>query len=160
MTPDQVPGLLVGISSKVNDAAGPAVLGMANAYQARVSGRTLRTYFNAVDMPTPSPIGSPPAWVSGTLARSVHVFDEQLGGPVASAKVAPDTVYARIQELGGVIVPKRARYLRFPYDGRIWFKKSVTLRRHPYMKPTTDEMVSDGSLTAVAAAVFEIAVWG
>jgi hypothetical protein len=160
MTPDQVPGLLEAISARVNDAAGPAVLGMANAYQARVSGVTLRTFFNAEDMPTPSPVGSPPAWVSGTLARSVHVFDEQLGGPVASAKVAPDTIYARIQELGGVIRPIRFRYLRFPYDGRIWYKKSVKLNPHPYMRPTTEAMVADGSLTAIAAAVFETSVWG
>jgi hypothetical protein len=160
MTPDQVPGLLEAISARVNDAAGPAVLGMANAYQARVSGVTLRTFFNAVDMPSPSPPGSPPAWVSGTLARSVHVFDEQLGGPIASAKVAPDTIYARIQELGGTIFPHRFRFLRFPYAGYIHYRKSVTLPSRPYMRPTTEEMVADGSLTAIAAAVFESSVWG
>lgn len=160
MTPNQLPGMFMLISTRVDNAAGPVVLGMANAYQRRVQRVTLRKYSNVANMPTPSPIGEPPAWVSGDLARSVEVTPGILEGPVATASVAPHMVYARIQELGGIVRPVRARFLRFPYAGRIWYKKFVRLHEHPYMRPTTEDMVADGSFTGTAMAVFEAVVWG
>jgi hypothetical protein len=52
--------------------------------------------------PTPSAPGTPPAMISGDLAASI-VPGELVGeGGVWSITIGPTTVYARIQELGGV----------------------------------------------------------
>lgn len=46
--------------------------------------------------------GSPLHMRSGALAGSVKVTFSEMGGLTSRARVAPTTVYARIQELGGV----------------------------------------------------------
>lgn len=160
MTPDQLPAMFEAIQARVNDAAGTVVLGLAYSYQARVQGVTLRLHSHGVDLKTNAPPGGPPAWVLGNLARSVEVKPIVTQGPVAIASVAPHVVYARLQELGGHIYPKRHRFLRFPLNGRIYYKEHVYVPPRPYMRPTTDAMVADGSFTERAMATFEFAVWG
>jgi hypothetical protein len=148
------------ISARVNDAAGPCVMAMANAYQERVQSVTLRRYTHSRNSITPSPPGEPPAWVSGTLARSVAVYPHNLAGPRATAGVSPGTVYARIQETGGDIYPRRAKWLSWVREGKRWYSKHSHLPPRPYMSRTTEDMIGDGSLSAVAAAAFEKEVWG
>lgn len=161
MLPGTLPYVLARVASRANNAAGPAVIAMSRAYQRRVSRVTLRTYFNAIDMPSPAPTPEgPPAMQTGNLARSVKVFPGNLAGPRAEAKVAPTVVYARLQELGGHIYPIRFQWLRFPYGGMIHFRKHVYVPPRPYMRPTTEKMIADGSLTGAAADAFEIRVWG
>ncbi len=63
---------------------------------------------------SPSAPGSPPGAVTGTLRRSVQVDVSGLTRPNPSVRVGPGVPYARIHELGGVIVPKRARALAVP----------------------------------------------
>lgn len=52
--------------------------------------------------PTPSSPGEPPAMISGALAASIVPGDLAGGGDTWSMDIGPTTVYARIQELGGV----------------------------------------------------------
>lgn len=53
--------------------------------------------------PTPSHPGEPPAAITGQLARSVRSTQVRRKGDHGwTGTVAPHTVYARIQELGGV----------------------------------------------------------
>lgn len=52
--------------------------------------------------PTPSRPGMPPSVISGTLRRSFVSTPAVLSGLTATGRVYPSTVYARIQELGGV----------------------------------------------------------
>jgi len=50
-----------------------------------------------------------------------------------------DVVYALIMELGGTIVPKKAKALAIPQaDGSVRFVKKVTIRPHPYLRPAAD----------------------
>lgn len=61
---------------------------------------------------TPSPAGQPPAKMTGTLGRSIQIDStnpDQL-------RVGTNLVYAKIQEFGGVIRPKRARFLIVPVN--------------------------------------------
>src|ERR1700761_6974065 len=84
--------------------------------------------------PSPSPPGTPPARRTGTLARSVRAEPAKLTGDGhAESSVAPHTVYARIQQLGGDIHPVRAKALRWEDKGRIHFAKHVRLPPRPYM---------------------------
>lgn len=47
--------------------------------------------------------------------------------------------YALIHELGGVIVPVRAKFLKIPQpDGSFRFVKSVTIPARPYLRPAAD----------------------
>lgn len=50
---------------------------------------------------TGSSPGSPPEVVTGTLRRSVTSFPVETSALGAKGKVAPTSIYARIQELGG-----------------------------------------------------------
>lgn len=51
------------------------------------------------------------------------------------AKVEVRKVYARIQEFGGTIVPRKAKVLHWMKDGKHIFAKSVTLPPRPYFRP-------------------------
>jgi phage gpG-like protein len=54
----------------------------------------------------------------------------------ASSSVAPHTVYARIQQMGGEIVPVRAKVLRWKEGGRYRYARRVVLPARPYMVMT------------------------
>lgn len=92
--------------------------------------------------PTPSAPGEPPAMISGELANSVRVTGRIDTPGYAETRVAPTTIYARIQELGGWAGAGHATYLP----------------PRPYVKPAV--LRSFAELEAVAKAVFATAVDG
>jgi hypothetical protein len=123
MTPAQLPLWLQGFADRAKArAAVDAANAMAQTYQGEVV-RSMRG-------PAPSPPGTPPARRTGTLARSVRAEPAIGSGPRAKSSVAPHTVYARIQQLGGHIHVVRAKVLT---DGKTFFGKSVYLPARPYM---------------------------
>lgn len=65
---------------------------------------------------------------TGTLARSIYADPvEQKSATTWATRVAPHTKYGRIRELGGTILPKRARMLSWlGPDGRRVFAHQVT----------------------------------
>ena len=70
---------------------------------------------------------------SGTLQAAImpRRMGKLAGVEVDLAKVK----YARIQELGGVIRPKRKPYLAFKING-VWIRaQSVTIPKRPYLEP-------------------------
>ena len=74
---------------------------------------------------------------SGGLTNSISVETEQKGQG-AVAHVIPHKVYARIQELGGTIVPKNAGgwlVWRDPDSGKLIRARKVTLPPRPYLEP-------------------------
>lgn len=161
ISPEELPGLLRGIRDRAAQAAPVAVMGMADAYQERVTRVTLRRYSHSYGTKTDSPPGQPPAWVLGALARSVTSVLGRSSGTHATARVRPNTIYARLQELGGVVRPHGHPFLRFRgLDGEWVYKRSVRVPPRPYMRPTTETMIADGSLTRAAAEAFETRMWG
>jgi len=106
MTPAELPGRLRRLAADVRDrGAVDAADALAQAYQ--------RSVVQSLKGP-PSAPGTPPARRSGTLARSIRPEPARLtGAGTASSSVAPHTVYARIQQLGGDIYPVRAKALRW-----------------------------------------------
>jgi len=76
---------------------------------------------------------------TGTLARSISI--SSLTGK--SAEVGSNLDYARIQDLGGVITPKAAKYLRFKIDGQWIATKRVTIPKHNstgYLTPAFEDV--------------------
>ena len=61
---------------------------------------------------TPSPAGQPPAKMTGTLGRSIQIDNTNPD----RLRVGTNLVYAKIQEFGGVIRPKRSRFLIVPVN--------------------------------------------
>jgi phage gpG-like protein len=107
MTPAELPGRLRRLAAEVKDrAAVDAADAMAQSYQ--------RGVVKSMTGPSPSAPGTPPGRRTGTLARSVRPEPAVLAGAGrATSSVAPHTVYARIQQLGGDIYPVRAKALRW-----------------------------------------------
>jgi hypothetical protein len=157
MDPSELPGYLDRLAARASAAAPAAVNAMGMAYQRVLVGSTLVRYTHPRGTKTPSPPGQPPALATGTLRRSVRLEPATGSGPVARASVAPHTVYARIQELGGHIYPVRARALRWTEDGTVHFARHVYLPERPYMRPTRTETVADGTLRRAAIDAFRAA---
>ena len=100
MTPEELPAYLKRLAAKAGKEGPPrAARAMANAY--------LREVVSTLGGPSPSAPGTPPGRRTGTLARSIRAEDPVMTGDYsAESSVAPHTVYARIQQRGGVIYPR------------------------------------------------------
>ncbi|TVZ01275.1 hypothetical protein EAS64_33900 [Trebonia kvetii] len=96
---------------------------------------------------TPSPIGEPPAMISGRLAASVMAEqdgDDAVVGPTewASSTNGP---YGRFLELGGV------------HKGDMWWwedgywhnAQELEKLPRPFLKPATDDAIKSGELTEI-----------
>ena len=167
MTPAELPGYLRSLAAEVKDrAAVDAADAMAQAYQ--------RTVVKSMRGPAPSPPGTPPARRTGTLARSVRPEPARLAGPGrAESSVAPHTVYARIQQLGGDIYPVRAKALRWKAStfgplrqgekrsGYV-YAKHVRLPARPYMVMTSGRRddCRKAAIAAVSRVVREVLAGG
>lgn len=78
---------------------------------------------------------------TGRLRSSIVVKGPQGGGGKWSGEVGPTVIYGRIQELGGTIFPKRAKFLHWVDASGDHFARHVTLPARPYLKPAA-EMVT------------------
>ena len=153
MQVSQLPLRISGIADALQThAAAAAANAMATEFHTELTDVTLRKSTHGKDTTTPAAPGQPPALVSGTLRRSAQIVPAQAAGPRAVAAVRVGVVYARIQELGGVVHAKRAPYLRFQYPSGQWHTvKSAKIPARPYMKPTRDLLIATGRLQARAA---------
>jgi len=149
VTPEELPARLRRLARDVADrAALDAADAMAQAYQRDVVRR--------MRGPSPSPPGSPPARRTGTLARSIRPEPATLAGPGrAKSSVAPHTVYARIQQLGGDIYPVRAKVLRWKEGRKVRFATHVHLPERPYMGmgPARRQACRDAAAAAVRKVI-------
>lgn len=153
LTVEQLPGYLRRLGDKAaHEAPIRAVVAMAHAYQ--------REVVESMRGPSPSPPGTPPARVSGTLARSVKPSAARMTGPYAAGNsVAPHTVYARIQQRGGHIYPRhetadgRPGFLRWESKTGVHYARHVYLPPRPYMvmTPATRTACHDAAVSAVRA---------
>lgn len=78
---------------------------------------------------------------TGVLEGSIKVaeFAREKGTTVTGTWGSTDARYALIHELGGVIVPVRAKALAIPQpDGSVRLVKSVTIPARPYLRPAAD----------------------
>lgn len=77
----------------------------------------------------------------GNLERSIDIAEPARveGNGVTGVWGSKGVVYALIQELGGTIVPVKAKALAIPQpDGSVRFVKSVTIPARPYLRPAAD----------------------
>ena len=90
--------------------------------------------------------GTAPHTRTGNLQRSIRTWPVvQEGAARYRVQVNPTAIYSRIQELGGTITPKEKEFLSWigvRADGTVGriFKRSVTLRPRPYLRPALESM--------------------
>lgn len=104
-------------------------------------GRVLRDSIREF-IPPPAGAGSFPGYAAkGNLRRAI-VDTEPVNRPTARDwqvsvlvnESSPARVYARIHNVGGVIVPRKAKMLRFiGQDGKVVFAHRVRIKRKNYM---------------------------
>ena len=77
---------------------------------------------------------------TGTLEGSISIaeFAHPSGGGFKGLWGSKDVVYALIHELGGKIVPVRAKALMFRVAGKFVSVQSVTIPARPYLRPAAD----------------------
>lgn len=81
---------------------------------------------------------------SGMLMRSV-TFAVDSGASLV--RVGTNLKYARIHQLGGVIVPKNRKFLRFPIGGQFVFAKKVIMPARPFLaiRPEDPERLAEAA---------------
>jgi phage gpG-like protein len=138
----------------VASAAPGEANGMAKTFQDRVKNVTLKkvmhppyTFYKA----TP---GQPPAYASGNLTRSI-LMKSAYTAVDSSAIVYSTAVYAALQEWGGSTWPSRHNYMHWRNNRGPWWKKKVDVPEHPYMRPTLEAVIRDGTLQGAAISAFE-----
>jgi len=128
---------------------------MANLEAAQdIQDRTRRLLTRVVHGPhtrTPSPPGSPPAMISGSLAASVqaeHDGDDAIVGPTASAR-SKNGPYGRFLELGGTHTGHTAKGMSWIEDGQWYRMHEISKAERPYLAPATDDAVHSGAISRI-----------
>jgi phage gpG-like protein len=81
---------------------------------------------------------------TGDLASRWETVLDHSSDENAEGHTAPLVVYARIQELGGVIKSTSGRGLFFQTDDGMWHNvQAVTIPARPYLRPAADENKDD-----------------
>lgn len=133
---------LTAIAERVNQATDSAVDDGLGIIQVETQANLSLTTHPPMT-PTPSPPGSPPALIFGTLRRSIRVRRDEGGAPgIYSGRVGPTTIYGRIQELGGRINAqgRRLAWKMLGASGEPEWQHAayVDLPPRPFLKPAVE----------------------
>jgi len=83
--------------------------------------------------------GGPSGFVTSHGGRGLlGSITYEVDGAKKVARIGSNLKYARIHELGGVIVPVRANWLHFEIDGQHVMTKRVVMPARPYLRPALD----------------------
>lgn len=81
---------------------------------------------------------------TGHLASAWETKLDSVSEQRAEGHTSPLAIYARIQELGGVIRATNAPALHFQTDDGVWHTvKAVTIPARPYLRPAADNHKDD-----------------
>jgi len=76
---------------------------------------------------------------TSNLANSIKAEPVKETATSAEVQIGTNVIYARIQELGGTIVPKTAKMLSWiSKTGERVFARAVTIDAQPYLRPAVD----------------------
>jgi hypothetical protein len=159
------------IAAKAEGAARPVADAIAATYEDHLVNVTLvesgaHGPATPAGYPPAAAPGRPPMVMTGSLRASVLRTPAVGGGGVATASVAPHTVYAATQEFGAVHTGSPHMWLWVRYVGpkvtahRNWVKSAVVIKEHPYMRAAVTETFASGALSRAAVRSFMAEVWG
>jgi hypothetical protein len=77
------------------------------------------------------------------------------GGMRTSAMVGNSSDYGRILEFGCVITPVSGlKFMHWKDSGGSWYHTMLVVQPHPYLAPSTEDVIRDGSLQDAAIDAF------
>lgn len=92
--------------------------------------------------------------LTGNLARSIQISVVSRSMNAVKVAVGTNAVYAKMVEFGGVIVPKRARFLAWQTPAGEWiFARRVIQPSRPYLRPAFASQSAAARAAAFAALV-------
>jgi hypothetical protein len=150
---------LLRIRAAVDDATRAAANAMPDVMSSVARSEMRMGHF--LHTQTPSPPGSPPAWISGALRNSfVATPASAMGDATYHSYTGPTVRYARIQELGGEMTAHNpSGFMWWQQPPGVWHKsRQHSLPRRPYMLPAHRRTVADGSLRRAAAEAFAVRI--
>lgn len=146
--------ILLDIEGKAQSPA--AYADVANAMAAHIVERIQKITLRQSRHPTGSwhmaRPNEPPATASGHLAKSMF-YTPAHQSIRATAIVGNEAEYSRILEFGCVI-ESFTRRLHWMDSGGNWYHEILFSPPHPYMEPTVDASMDDGSLRDAATEAF------
>ena len=131
---------------------------MARYIAERVVNDTLQRMTHAPGAYYKARPGAPPATASGSLAKGMY-WTPASGVLRATAYVGNSARHAKLLEFGGcVLKPTSGKVMHWTDTGGSWYHARLPATgefpAHPFLAPTVQEAIDDGSLTAVAIAAF------
>ena len=155
MTPEESLRRLIAARENARGGAQAAAEAMAAYIAERIRNETLRRRRTAPGQFYRAKRGDPPAMGTGKLADSIYSTPAS-GGLRASAYAGSDDKRASLFEFGGcVLQPGDSQSVMKWLDSRGWWSHhrlplSGGYPEHPFIRPTVEEAIADGSLRRVA----------
>lgn len=143
------------VAATARQGAAPAATAMAKYIAERTAQDTLARSSHGSGAWHRTRPGEPPARSTGTLARGMFYKASYGSGSKASAWVGNRVDYSRILEYGCTIEPVGKKFLHWRDSGGAWYHHFLESSPHPFLEPTVDESVDDGSLRDHAIEAFE-----
>ena len=154
MTLDEYIAWLEATIAKMEPGAPAMASAMAEYLADRVANDTLRRRINPPGTYYKARPGEPPSYGSGALAESIY-STEASAGHRSSALVGSTDRRAKVFEYGSCILqPTRYKLMGWKDSKGIWRHRMVAMEKHPFLEPTVQEAIDDGSLTRVAINAF------
>lgn len=138
---DEAAAALQAMAIRV-EAATPRALATGGALLDGKTRANLSRTSHQRGTPTPSRPGEPPSLISGRLRSSMRVTVPVREGETWKVIVGPTTVYARIQELGGVA--GRGHRSHLP--------------ARPYLRPAAEALINDSAYRDVFTRAWGAAI--
>ena len=155
ITPQENVAYLEAVLAKAKLGARAAANAMAAHVADRVSNDTLQRRRNPPGTWYKARPGDPPSYGTGTLAASIYSTPAS-EGLNSSAYVGSQDKRARLFEFGGcVLQPGDGGLLHWKDSGGWWSHRWLRVDdKHPFLGPTTEDAVNDGSLQRAARDAF------
>ena len=162
MTLDQYIAWLEAAIDRIDYGAAAAANAMAEYIADRIENDMLRRTTHGAGVYHKAAPGAPPAYASGNLAKSTFWTPAAASrGLRATAYVGNSARQAKLLEFGGcVLTPTGGKTMKWKDTGRKtpWHHARLPVEgdfpAHPFIQPTVQEAIDDGSLRRVAIAAF------
>lgn len=155
MTPEQYLAWLEAVEAKARLGARPTAEAMARHVAERIRDDTLRRRKHAPGAYYKAKPGEPPSYASGKFADSIYSTPAS-GDLRATAYAGSGDKRAKLFEFGGcVLKPTSRSVMHWTDSGGSWYHAELRVDvAHPWLRPTVEETIDDGSLRQAAIDAF------
>ena len=155
MTPEENLAQWLRIEQRARLGAQAAAEAMARYIAERTADDTLRRTTHGTGVYHKAAPGAPPAYASGSLAKGMY-YTPASGGLRATAAAGNSALHAKLLEFGGCVLrPTSGKVMHWTDSGGSWYHAVLPAPAHPFLGPTTQEAIDDGSLRQVAIDAFK-----